>query len=209
MMLSWSQISFILEGVYVTLQYSIAAVVCGLVIGIILALCKISKNKYIRRFADIYTSLFRGTPLIIQLSIIYFGLPLKLSVITAGVVSFSLNSAAYISEIIRAGINSVDKGQFEAARVLGISEYRTMIDIILPQAIRTILPSLINELINMIKESALISTIGGVDLMRRATMISAETYDFFSPMFIAAITYYVLIMITSILGKLLEKRFAL
>lgn len=204
------QIKFIIIGVETTVSYSLTAVFCGLMIGICLAIFKTSKNSLLRIFAQSYTSIFRGTPLLIQLIIIYFGIPsltgIKLSIFVAGVLSFSLNSGAYISEIIRAGINSIDQGQFEAARVLGISRFLCMRDIILPQATRIMFPSLINELINMIKESALISTIGGMDLMRRAHIASTENYDFFTPMIIAAATYYVLIMIVSNIGKFLEKR---
>lgn len=207
--LSTEQVSFIIQGIGVTLAYSLTSVFFGLIIGIFLAILKVGSSRSARLFANSYTSVFRGTPLLIQLSIIYFGLPslidIKLSVFAAGVISFSLNSGAYISEIIRAGINSIDKGQFEAARALGIPPGLIMKDIILPQATRVILPSLVNELINMIKESALISVVGGHDLMRRAQVVAAETYSFFVPMLIAAATYYILVMVISIIGKYLEK----
>lgn len=208
----WTQIYFIIEGAAITLKYSITAVLLGLIIATLLAILKISKRSYLRLLANIYTSIFRGTPLLIQLTMIYFLLPavigIKLSVFAAGIISFSLNSGAYISEVIRAGINAVDKGQFEAAKVLGISQGMMMKDIILPQAIKTIFPALINELINMVKESALISIVGEMDLMRRAQMISAQTYDYFVPMLTASITYYILIMIISTVGKFTEKRFS-
>lgn len=204
---------FIIQGTIVTLEYSIIAVFFGLIIGTILAICKVVDKKAIRVFAIFYTSIFRGTPLLIQLSIIYWGLPgilgIKLNVFVAGIIAFSLNSGAYVSEIIRAGINAVDKGQFEAAKALGIPPILRIKDIILPQAIRKILPSLINELINLIKESALISIIGGMDLMRRAQIVSAETYSYFAPMIIAALTYYSLVMVVSFIARILEKRLAL
>lgn len=207
--LTTEQVSYIIQGIGVTLAYSLTSVFFGLIIGIFLAILKVGSNRSARLFANSYTSVFRGTPLLIQLSIIYFGLPslidVKLSVFAAGVISFSLNSGAYISEIIRAGINSIDKGQFEAAKALGIPPGLIMKDIILPQATRVILPSLVNELINMIKESALISVVGGHDLMRRAQVVAAETYSFFVPMLIAAATYYILVMAISIMGKYLEK----
>jgi len=203
-------ILFIVKGSIVTLKYSIISVCFGLIIGVFLAILKVSKIFMLRLFADFYTSIFRGTPLLIQLSIIYFGLPIvigvKLGVFSAGIIAFSLNSGAYVSEIIRAGINSVDKGQFEAAKALGIPEALMMKDIILPQAIRTILPSLVNELINLIKESAIISMIGEMDLTKRAQLVSAETFNFFAPMLVAAASYYILILIISKLAKLLEKR---
>lgn len=203
-------IYFIIQGVIVTLKYSIVSVLLGLIIGSLLAICKVSNSKILRLFANFYTSIFRGTPLLIQLSIIYFALPgligLKLSVFVAGVIAFSLNSGAYVSEIIRAGINSVDKGQFEVAKSLAIPDNLMMKDIILPQAIRNILPSLVNELINLIKESAIISMIGEMDLMRRAQLVSAETYSYFVPMLIAACCYYIMVIIISNLAKILEKR---
>jgi polar amino acid transport system permease protein len=182
-------------------------------IGAALAILKVIDIKILRFTAYAYTSIFRGTPLLVQLTIIYFGLPsligLKLSMFASGVIAFSLNSGAYVSEIIRAGIESVDHGQVEAAKVLGISPILRMKDIILPQALRRILPALVNELINLIKESALVSVIGEMDLMRRAQMVSAETYSFFAPMLTAAITYYCMVLIISSFALFLEKRIAL
>ncbi len=209
----WPHFYYIIKGVGVTLQYSIIAVFLGLLIGTLLAVCKTVDNIYLRIFASSYTSIFRGTPMLVQLSIIYWGLPgimgIKLGVFTSGIIAFSLNSGAYVSEIIKAGINSVDKGQIEAGKALGISPMLRMKDIILPQALRNILPALINELINLIKESALISTIGGMDLMRRAQLVSSETYNYFTPMLTAAAAYYILVMIVSICAKFLERRLAL
>ena len=207
------QTYFILQGVFITLKYSVTAVCLGLVIGTLLAICKIIDIKILRIFAHSYTSVFRGTPLLIQLTIIYFGLPvllgLKLSIFSAGIIAFSFNSGAYVSEIIRAGIAAVDKGQIEAAKALGIPPILRMKDIVLPQAFRKILPALVNELINLIKESALISIIGEMDLMRRAQIVSAETFTFFTPMLTAAAAYYILVLIISSVAMALEKRLAL
>jgi len=204
---------FIIQGCAVTLQFSIISVLLGLIIGTLLAICKVNKNPFLRFFANFYTSIFRGTPLLIQLSIIYFGLPgligVKLGIFAAGIIAFSLNSGAYVSELIRAGINGVDKGQIEAAKALAIQPNLIMKDIILPQAVRNILPSLINELINLIKESAIISMIGGMDLMRRAQMVSSETFTYFMPMLIAALCYYMMIMLISRLGIILERKLAI
>ncbi|WP_342267989.1 amino acid ABC transporter permease [Candidatus Tisiphia endosymbiont of Empis tessellata] len=209
-LLDFSSIYFIMQGMVVTLKYSIVSVLLGLIIGILLAICKVGKSCVLRLFANFYTSVFRGTPLLIQLSIIYFGLPsvigIKLGVFVAGSIAFSLNSGAYVSEIIRAGINSVDKGQIEAAKALAIPERLMMKDIILPQAIRNILPSLVNELINLIKESSIISMIGEMDLMRRAQLVSLESYTYFTPMLIAGLCYYVMVIIISKLAKIIEKR---
>ncbi len=204
---------FILQGILVTLEYSVMGVSLGLILGTVLAICKIVELKALRLFAHGYTSIFRGTPLLIQLTIIYFGLPgllgLKLGVFQAGVMAFSLNSGAYVSEIIRAGITSVDNGQIEAAKALGITPILRMKDIILPQAFRNILPALVNELINLVKESALISVIGGMDLMRRAQVVCAETYTFFTPMLTAVVAYYILVLVISGFAMILEKRLSL
>jgi polar amino acid transport system permease protein len=208
-LLDLSSVYFIMQGMAVTLKYSIVSVLLGLIIGTLLAIFKVSKSHALRLFANFYTSVFRGTPLLIQLSIIYFGLPgligVKLGVFAAGTIAFSLNSGAYVSEIIRAGINAVDKGQIEAAKVLGIPERLMFKDIILPQAIRNILPSLVNELINLIKESAIISMIGEMDLMQRARVVSQEHYTYFTPLLIAGLCYYVMVIIISNLAKILEK----
>jgi len=204
---------FIFQGVFFTLKYSVTSVCLGFVFGTILSICKIGDVKILRIFAHSYTSIFRGTPMLIQLTIIYFGLPgligLKLSVFAACVIAFSMNSGVYVSEIIRAGIASVDKGQVEAAKALGIPPILRMKDIILPQAFRNILPALVNELINLVKESALISVIGDMDLMRRAQLVSADTFLFFTPMLTAAAAYYILVLIISSFAMALEKRLAL
>jgi len=184
-----------------------------MIIGTLLAICKTADSKLLRVFAVSYTSVFRGTPMLVQLTIIHYGLPsllgIKISIFVSGVVAFSLNSGAYVSEIIKAGIKGIDKGQIEAAKALGIPPVLRMKDIILPQALRNILPALVNELINLIKESALISVIGGMDIMKRAQTVSAETYSYFTPMLTAAITYYIMVMIVSSFAKILERRLAL
>ncbi|MCF8462595.1 MAG: amino acid ABC transporter permease [Rickettsiaceae bacterium] len=210
---SISQVLFIAEGSFLTLKYSMLSVFLGLFLGVILAFAKQSKYRIISALAHIYTSLFRGTPLIVQLSIVYFALPdligMDISVFVAGITAFSLNSAAYISEIIKAGINNVEKGQIESAILLNIPKYYIAKDIIMPQAVRSILPSLTNEMINMLKESALISIFGELDLMYRANIIAFEGYDFITPMFIVAGCYYILVLIFSALAILLEKRLKL
>jgi His/Glu/Gln/Arg/opine family amino acid ABC transporter permease subunit len=205
---------FIMKGVLVTLEYSLISVFFGLIIGSGLAICKVLDLRVLRIFAHTYTSIFRGTPVLIQLYMVYyFVLPsvfgVKLNIFFAGIVAFSLNSGAYISEIIRSGLESVNQGQVEAAKALGINPLLRMKDIILPQAFRYILPSLVNELINLVKESALISIIGGMDLMRRAQIISADTFDFFMPMVTAAFSYYILVLIISSFSLALEKRLAI
>jgi polar amino acid transport system permease protein len=209
----WDSIIFIIEGSLITLKYSVISVFFGLIIGTLLAVCKTGKYRSLRYFSNFYTSIFRGTPLLIQLSIIYYLAPtiigIKLSVFVAGVLAFSLNSGAYIAEHIRAGIEAIDKGQIEAGKALGVPQYYIMKDIILPQAIRKMLPSLINELVNMLKESAIISFLGEADLMRRAQVVAAEKFDYFTPIITAAICYYVLVFIFNWLAVKMEKRMAI
>ncbi|MDY7221983.1 amino acid ABC transporter permease [Halalkalibacterium halodurans] len=200
---------FMLEGVWVTLQFVSVSLLFGLVLGIVLAIFKISKYRLFRWFADFYTSIFRGTPLILQLLMIYLALPqfgVDISQFQAAFLAFGLNSAAYVSEIIRAGIQAVDKGQREAAEALGIPYRPMMLRIILPQAMRNILPALFNEFINLTKESAIVSVIGVTDLMRRAQITSAETYLYFEPLLFVGLIYYVLVMGLTVIGRLLERR---
>ncbi|WP_462412131.1 amino acid ABC transporter permease [Neobacillus sp. Marseille-QA0830] len=201
---------YILKGVLVTLKIVLLAGVLGFIFGIILSLFKISSIKVLGWFADLYTSIFRGTPLVLQLMLIYFGSPqifgYQIEPYTAAVLSFSLNSGAYISEIIRAGILAVDKGQQEAAMALGVPYGKMMWDIILPQALKNILPALLNEFISLTKESAIVTTIGVMDVMRRSYQVGAEYYSYFEPLLIAGLIYYVLVIALTFLGKAVEGR---
>jgi arginine/lysine/histidine transport system permease protein len=200
---------FILEGIKVTLEIAFLAGLLGFVMGIILSLFKISNIKILGFLADAYTSIFRGTPLVLQLMIIYFGSPqvlgYQIEPFTAAVVSFALNSTAYISEIIRGGILAVDKGQSEAAMALGVPYRPMMLNIVLPQALKNILPSLMNEFISLTKESAIVTTIGVMDIMRRAYQVGADKFRFIEPLLLAGIIYYVMVMILTLIGKAVER----
>ncbi|MCL6570960.1 MAG: amino acid ABC transporter permease [Bacillus sp. (in: Bacteria)] len=201
---------YILKGILVTLQIVILAGIFGFILGIILSFFKISSLKILNWFADIYTSIFRGTPLILQLMLIYYGSPqvigYQIEPYTAAILSFALNSGAYISEIIRAGILAVDKGQQEAAMALGVPYRKMMWDIILPQALKNILPALMNEFITLTKESAIVTTIGVMDIMRRSYQVGAENYSFFEPLLIAGLIYYLMVITLTFIGKALERR---
>ncbi len=203
-------IPFILWGVPVTLSFSIASVLCGFPLAILLAIFKISGIKPLRWFADFYTSLFRGTPLLLQLSLIYFATPqligYSIPPFQAAVLAFSLNSAAYSSETIRGGILAVDKGQREAAMTLGVSYPLMMWDLILPQAFKNILPALVNETIALLKDSSLVSTIGALDLMRRGTVVASEKYVYFEPLIVVGFVYYVLVMSLTWAAQRFERR---
>lgn len=206
----WPSVPYILEGIGVTLQIVAGAATIGIILGILLALCKIGKIAPLRWFANFYTSIFRGTPLVLQLMMVYYALPqlldIQLEPITAAILAFGLNSGAYISEIIRAGINAVDKGQVEAAKALGIPYVKMMKDIILPQAIKNILPSLMNEFITLNKESAIVTVVGALDIMRRAYIVGGDKYTYFEPLLVAGAIYYVMTLVLTFLGSMLEKR---
>lgn len=166
--------------VWVTLKFTFFSTIMGFLGGFILALITLSKNRIASFFAKAYISVFRGTPLLVQLMLIYFATPqltsYTISPLEAGVLSFGLNSAAYISEALRGGILSVDRGQWEAAMSLGVPPYRFVLDVILPQAIKNALPSLVNESIMLLKDSSLVSVIGVADTLRWADLIQAKTF---------------------------------
>ncbi|NIK12036.1 amino acid ABC transporter permease [Alkalibacillus almallahensis] len=203
-------IPFMLEGVWVTLQFVIISIIFGFILGSLVALVKISNIKWLKFLADAYTSVFRGTPLILQLLLIYYAIPqltgYDISPFLSAILTFGLNSSAYVSEIIRAGIQAVDKGQREAAEALGIPYRPMMLKIILPQAMKNILPALMNEFITLTKESAIVSVISYLDLMRRAQVVASDIYRNFEPLLFVGVLYYIMVMILTIAGKYVEKR---
>lgn len=198
---------FIGQGLVLTLVLTLGGMTMGLLLGTGLAICKY--NGWMVMLINRYISIARGTPLILQLSFFYFAIPnalnIKLSIISAGIITLGLNSSAYIAEILRAGIESLPKGQFEAAQTLQIAPWPMWKDIILPQVIKNILPALINEMITLLKETALIATIGGMDLMRRAQSVAAEQFTYFIPICIAGVYYYGLILLIEYLSQKMAK----
>jgi len=196
---------FFLSGTGVTLALSILTVIFGLLGGLVLSLMKTSNNKVLRGFAITYIEFIRGTPLLIQLYIIYYGIA-DIPMFMAGVLAMSINSSAYIAEIIRAGINSVDKGQMEAARSLGMSVALSYKEIIIPQALKNILPALGNEFIVLIKESAIVSVIGIHDLMFNTDTVRGITYIAFSPLVVAAVIYFIMTFTLSKALGVVERR---
>lgn len=195
-----------------TIQVTAVSLFLGVLISIPLSLIKLSRYKILQLFGSFYTSIFRGVPLLVQVFMVYFGLPqifpaLKvLSNFQLGCITFAFNSAAYISESLRGGIQAVDIGQKEAAMALGVPYGTTIRDIIFPQAIKSVLPSLINEFIGLMKNTTLISTIGVVELLRSGQMIVSDTYRAFEPYAVISVYYYALVMIFSMAGKWLERR---
>ncbi|MCI5596858.1 MAG: amino acid ABC transporter permease [Lachnospiraceae bacterium] len=198
------------NAIILTLEFTLLSTIVGFLWGIVLSLIKISKVKPLVLFAQFYTSIFRGTPLLVQLMLIYYATPqllnYQITALQAGVLTFGLNSAAYISESIRGGILSVDKGQWEAAMSLGVPKYRLLLDIVFPQAFKNTLPSLVNESIALLKDSSMVSIIGVADTMRWASLIQAKTFRAFEAFIVAALVYYVLVMALTTLGHYLERK---
>ena len=191
------------QGILYTLLLSIVAVALAVLPALGLALMRLSKNKVLKTLSGAYIALFRSTPLLVQLSIIYFGLFSVISIprITVlgfvdisrfipGVVALALNSSAYVAEIFRAGILAVDAGQMEAARSLGLSKWSAMQLVVLPQAIKNVLPALANEIITMVKESSICSMLGMAELMFAAKTVASSTYITLAPYTIAALIYF-------------------
>jgi amine acid ABC transporter, permease protein, 3-TM region, His/Glu/Gln/Arg/opine family len=197
----------LITGIKNTLLVALFSVAIGSVGGILLAILKLSKNKILSTIATMYIDFIRGTPLLIQLYMVAFGLPtlgIRLPALLCGVIALSLNCFAYIAEIIRAGINAVDKGQMEAARSIGMSENLAMKEIILPQAIKNILPALGNEFITVIKESSIVSVTGVMELMFAANTIRGNTFQAFAPLIVTSIIYFAITFIISKILTLLE-----
>lgn len=205
------------EGTKITIGVSFVTVVLGCLIGLVATLAKRSKIKVLNWISNAYTQVVRGTPMLLQLYIWTLGLPsigLKIpdlfgsrsGLLITTIIALAFNSGAYICEIFRAGLNSVDKGQEEAARSLGLNSKQTMRFVILPQAIKTILPSLGNEFIMMIKESSMVSTIGVADVMYQQKIIQGATYKIFEPLVVIAIIYLILTTILTTAIGLLERK---
>lgn len=183
---------FYIEGIKITLLLALLTIIFGTLLGLVICIFKISKYKILRAIASIYIEIIRGTPLLVQLIIIHYGFRINITEITSATVALSINSAAYIAEIIRAGIISVNKGQMEASRSLGMNHFQSMKLIIIPQAVKNILPALANEFVVLIKESAIVSYIGLADIMYKANQIRSLTYLTLEPLLIAALIYFVI-----------------
>lgn len=197
----------LLSGIGVTVKVSLLAVIIGIFIGMLIALCNLSKRKPLRAIGGIYTDIIRGTPSVTQLMIIYFvffaSVNLNKWIIAA--IAFGVNSGAYVSEIIRGGILSVDHGQTEAGRSLGLNAFQTMTRIVIPQAVKNIFPALCNEFIVLIKETAIVGYVGLMDIQKAGDFIKSATFKAPMPLFGTAVIYYVLIKILTLLLRQVEK----
>lgn len=201
-----------IKGLGVTLEIAFFAAILGLLIGTVIALMKLStkrngKKTIWARIANVYIDVIRGTPSVLQLLIMWFIImsSCKNGMLVA-VLSFGINSGAYVAEIVRAGILAVDKGQSEAGRSLGLSKSQTMIYIIIPQAVKNVLPPIGNEFIVLLKETAIVGYVSMTDLTRTANQISSRTFEAFMPLIGAAVIYFVIIKILTILLDKLERR---
>ena len=199
---------WIVGGLKNTIILSLLAGALGIAIGALITFCKLSKIKPLNWIANVYLDIIRGTPSMTQLLVIYFVIfaAIKINPILVGAIAFGVNSGAYVAEIIRAGILSIDKGQTEAGRSLGLTSVQTMRYIIFPQAIKNILPALANEFIVLIKETAIVGYIGVMDLTKGAGVIQSRTFKPTVPLLTSAAIYYVLIKILTILFGMAEKR---
>ncbi|HDH7020385.1 TPA: ABC transporter permease subunit [Staphylococcus aureus] len=202
--------SFFLKGIKITILISLIGVALGSILGAFVALMKLSKIKIISCIASIYIEILRGTPMLVQVFIVFFGitaaLGLDISALVCGTIALVINSSAYIAEIIRAGINAVDKGQMEAARSLGLNYRQTMKSVIMPQAIKNILPALGNEFVTLIKESSIVSTIGVGEIMFNAQVVQGISFDPFTPLLVAAALYFVLTFVLTRIMNMIEGR---
>ncbi len=201
----WLQL---LDGLTVTLYITLGAVVLGIILGILLALLRLSRNKLARGFAKIYLTVFRGTPLLIQLLIINYVVfsGIRIPPVIVAIIAFGMNSGAYVAEIVRSGILSVDNGQTEAARSLGLNQTQTMRYIILPQAFKNILPTLANEVIVLLKETSIVGYITISDLTRAGDLIRSRTFSAFMPLIGVAIVYLLMTTLLSFIFGKIERR---
>lgn len=197
-------------GLAVTLEVTGAALALAFVLGALIAVLKVLPCRPLRLLLDFYTSIFRGIPLIVLLFIAYFATPqltgYKISMFAASVLTLGLNGSATVSETLRGGIEGVDRGQYDASRALALPYATMMAYVIIPQALRSVAPALVNEVITVLKSSSLVATIGLMDMMRAAQSVQALTYRAFEPFIIVAVIYYVIVMCLTAVARVLEKR---
>lgn len=198
----------LLNGIGVTIKVSLLAVALGILIGLLIALCNLSHRRLLRGIGKVYTDVIRGTPSVTQLMIIYFVIFATVQwekwIIAA--IAFGINSGAYVSEIIRAGILSIDKGQTEAGRSLGLNGRQTMLSIVIPQAVKNIFPALCNEFIVLIKETAIVGYVGLVDIQKAGDFIKSATFEAFMPLIGTAVIYFVIIKLLTLGLGVIERR---
>ena len=203
-------IPMFVSGLAVTAQVTAASLLLAFALGALIAVGKVLPLKPLRAVLDFYTSIFRGVPLIVLLFIAYFATPqltgYKIDMFTAAVITLGLNGSATVSETLRGGIEGVDVGQYDAARSVGLSYAKMMRLVVIPQALRSVAPALVNEVITVLKSSSLVSTIGLMDMMYAAESAQALTYRAFEPFIVIAAVYYVIVMALVAVSRRLERR---
>lgn len=214
--INWENIQYLGIGAGISLLIAVTALILGTILGIIGAIGKLSKKRLPRYLSTAYVEVFRGTPMLLQIVFFFVALPLLVKSITGvrwnppailiGIMAVTINSGAYSTELIRSGIQGIDKGQTEAARSLGLSQWQTMRYIILPQAFKRIVPPMVNEFIVLIKDSSLVSVIGVYDLLKRSRAIGARVYDVITPLILAAIMYLIMTLTISMFARRLERK---
>lgn len=206
-----SGLSMLLDGLGITLIITLFAAILSIVLGLTSALCRLSRFKALQALSRLYTEIIRGTPVTVQLMIMYFVIlaGANISATVAAILAFGINSGAYVSEIVRSGLQSVDKGQKEAAKSLGFGPFLTLKEIVLPQAFRIVLPTLGNEAVTMLKDTSVVGFIGASDLMRMGEKIRSVTYEAFVPLLAVAAIYLAMTLTLSRLQRILENRLAI
>ncbi|WP_418829583.1 amino acid ABC transporter permease [Paratractidigestivibacter sp.] len=203
-------IPMFVSGLAVTMQVTAGALLLAFALGALIAVGKVLPVGPLRAVLDFYTSIFRGVPLIVLLFIAYFATPqltgYKIGMFTAAVITLGLNGSATVSETLRGGIEGVGAGQYDAARSVGLSYAKMMRLVVIPQALRSVAPALVNEVITVLKSSSLVSTIGLMDMMYAAESAQALTYRAFEPFIVIAAVYYVIVMVLVAVSRRLERR---
>ncbi len=206
----------LIDGILVTVKISVISLIIGMLIGFLACIMGMSKNRIARSISAVYVWIIRGTPMLVQALLIYFGMPqlvqlvvenFRITAFTAGIITLSLNAGAYLSEIFRGGISAVPNGQVEAARSLGMSSSRTMIKVVLPQAIKIAIPSMVNQFIITIKDTSILSAIGLADVVNKAKVYVGKSYAYFETYILVAIFYLIVISLLMVFSKYLEKKF--
>lgn len=208
--LVWDNLPLLLRGAQMTLQVTMLAAIIGVVGGTFVGLARLSRSAWLRLPSTVLVEVVRGTPLLVQLFIIFFGLPallqIRLPEFTAGAIAFGVNSSGYVAEIVRAGIQSIDRGQTEAGLSLGLSPATVMRHVILPQAFKRVLPPLMNEFSALLKNSSLVATISLIELTRSAQMVIVRTYRPFEMYIAIAVMYLMMTLAVTQLANALERR---
>ena len=200
----------LLQGLWMTIELTLVSLLIAAVLGLLFGLLSVSRTTFLRGISRVYIDIIRGTPLIVQVFFIYFGIPsalnMRLDAFIAGVIALSLNAGAYTAEIVRGGIQSIDKGQMEAARSLGLPYTMAMRRVVLPQAIKTMIPAIVNQCIITLKDSSLVSVIGLAELTQTGRLIIANNFESLKMLIIIGVMYFIPIMILSKVSSHIERK---